>query len=58
MNWPTGDVQLLLLTALSIGTIHMLVGTDLYVPCVARARRRDRTLRRTPDIATLRDAGL
>ncbi|MFK7888438.1 MAG: hypothetical protein AB8G16_16370 [Gammaproteobacteria bacterium] len=57
MTWLTGDVQLLLLTALSIGVVHTLIGPDHYVPFVALARQRGWTLRRTLGVTTLCGAG-
>jgi hypothetical protein len=57
MIWLTGDVQLLLITALSIGVAHTLIGPDHYVPFVALARERGWSFRRTLGITTLCGAG-
>ena len=57
MIWLTADVQALLLTALSIGIVHTLIGPDHYVPFVALARQRGWSMGRTLGITTLCGAG-
>ena len=53
----SNETLILALTALSIGTIHTLIGPDHYVPFIVMAKARDWSLRTTLIVTSLCGAG-
>lgn len=47
MDWLTADIRILLITAVTIGVVHTIIGPDHYVPFVAIGRERAWSLTRT-----------
>ncbi len=57
MHWLTPDIQLLLVTAATIGIVHTLLGPDHYVPFIALGRHRGWSARHTLIFTVLCGAG-